>query len=159
MSKPLYELTGAYRILSDQLDEGMDVTDALALLEGALEQKSVAILAVMRELDLDVEKLKAEEQRLTARRRAAEANKERLRDYVRTSMVNAGVTKLKAGTFTVGVSDGPERVVIDDESKIPAAFTRTKVEPDKTKILEAYKQHGECVPGTHVERAVALRIR
>ena len=69
------------------------------------------------------------------------------------------ITKIKTDTHTITIGDGPQRCVVDDESLVPAQFTRTKVEVDKRAVLDAFKTDGECVPGTRVERSRALRIR
>lgn len=160
MARPLYELAAEYAALASDIDDGVVVDDArLGALAGAIEHKGAGIVHVLAQLDADEMALKAEIDRLTARKRTIAANRERLRDYVKRTMLDNQITKVKAGTFSITVSDGPECVVIDDESKVPDAFMRVKREPNKTAILEAYKRDGECVAGTHIERAVALRIR
>lgn len=160
MSKPLYQLTSDYRALVERVEDGEVVDDeTLSALVGELEHKGLAVVHVLRELELDIERFKTEEQRLAARRRAHEANREKLREYVKRTMLDHQVTKLKAGTFSITVSEGPEHVVVDDETKLPEAFVRVKREPNKSAILEAYKKDGELVAGTHIERSVTLRIR
>jgi hypothetical protein len=159
MGKPLYELTSDYVQLQQKLDDGEDVTEALGQLSDALEHKALGIVHVLRELDLDIDKIRAEEQRLTARRRAAEANRERLREHVKQTMAATGTTKIKAGTISLSLSEGPDKVVVDDEALIPETYLRIKKEPNKTAIHDAYRETGECVAGSHIERVWALRIR
>ena len=74
-------------------------------------------------------------------------------------MEQSGIQKIKAGTFTIWLQEGPERVEVVDEAAVPEAFFRVKREVSKSEILRAYKQDGECVPGTRIERSVGLRIR
>lgn len=162
MSKPLYELTAQYKALVDRIDDvdGYLVDDmALDALGAELEHKGAGIVHVLKTLEDEETAIGREVERLTARKRTLAQNRERLRDYVKRTMLDNQVTKLKAGTFSITVSNGPERVVIDDESKVPDSFMRIKKEPNKTAILEAFASAGECVPGTHVERSVALKIR
>ena len=160
MAKPLYELAAEHRALLDVIDDGGVVDDMrLEALSGAIEQKGAGIVHVLRQLDADEEALKVEIDRLTTRKRVLCANRERLRSYVKRTMLDNQVTRIKAGTFSISVSEAGQCVVIDDEARVPDTFMRVKKEPNKTAILEAFTSTGECVPGTHVERSVALRIR
>lgn len=159
MTQPLYALADQYRVLQERLDDGEDVSDALAQLDGALEQKSLAIMHAMRNLDAEVEAFKTEEQRLAARRKTLEAQRTKLKEYVLRCMQDANVLKLKAGTFQLAVREDPEHVVIEDEGLIPDTYMRVKREPNKSAILDAYRTTGELVPGTRVERGHSLRTR
>jgi len=160
----LYELAPAYAYLIDALDEDGDASDYvpdwhLDALSDAIDAKAASIAQVLSQLDAEAEALRAEEKRLAARRQARERRAESLRDYLRMSLDAAGVAKIKSATHTISVGDGPQRVVVEDESAIPAEFLRTKIEVDKRSILDAMKSLGECVPGTRVERTRVLRIK
>lgn len=154
----LYELSAEYARMVDTVD---DEESALALGEvvGELEAKVGNLCLVIATLDAEGEQLRAEEKRLAARRQARENRAESLRDYLRMNMDAMGIAKIKSATHTITIGDGPQRCVVDDESLVPAQFTRTKTEVDKKAVLEAFKVDGECVPGTRVERSRALRIR
>lgn len=159
----LYDLAPEYARLVADLDSdecnGLDVEGRLAALSEAIEEKAAHLCHVIADLDAEGETLRAEEKRLAARRQARENRAESLRDYLRTGMDTAGITKVKSATHTITVSDGPQKCVVYDEALVPAQFTRTKVEIDKRAILDAFKNDGEVVPGTGVERSRALRIR
>jgi phage host-nuclease inhibitor protein Gam len=156
----LFDMTGRYAALAARIDQGEEVDEAeLALLEDAIEHKSAAIVHLVRELELDIDKLDDELKRLAARKKTAQNNRERLRRYIETCMQQAGASKLKAATFSVSLSDGPECVVVDDEAAVPEEFLRIKREVNKSAILAAYKAHGELVPGVHIERGTRLVIR
>lgn len=163
MTRPLYELVGKYRLLVEKIDDGEALTDEqlgeLDAADEALEHKGRALVHVLSQLDADEAMLSAEIERLTLRKRALVNNRERLREHIKRTMLDHQVTKLKAGTFSISISEGPDRVVVDDETKLTDEFVRVKREPNKIAILTAFKEHGELVPGTHIERAVALRIR
>ena len=154
----LYELSAEYARLVDTVD---DDEGALALDEvvGELEAKVGNLCLVIAALDGEAEQLRAEEKRLAARRQARENRAEAMRDYLRMNMDAMSITKIKTDTHTITIGDGPQKCVVDDESLVPAQFTRAKVEIDKRAILDAFKTDGECVPGTRVERSRALRIR
>lgn len=160
MSK-LYELSGAYAEVAARVDAGEDVGDALALLTDQLEHKAAALVRLVRDVELDVDKIDEELRRLTARKKTAVANLERIKRYLKDNMRAAGIERVKAGTFSISVYDGPDRVDITDVDKVPAEYVRTKVEKsvDKAAVLAAYKEAGELVPGTEVAPTVCMRIR
>ena len=66
--------------------------------------------------------------------------------------------RIKAGTFSITVSEGAECVVVDDETRSPTPSCASE-RANKTAIKEAFQREGLCVEGTHIERAVQLRIR
>jgi hypothetical protein len=157
----LYELTGAYAQLQAAAEDGEDVSAQLEQLGDALEHKGMKLAAVLRGLRVNVEAFRQEELRLAARRKALEANAERIRESIRASMLQAGIRQIKAGTWSITLSDGPERVVVTDLNAVPDEYQRVTVkrEVDKPAVLAAYKQDGEIIPGTSVETGTTLRIR
>jgi phage host-nuclease inhibitor protein Gam len=155
----LYEIPSAYRDLADLAESGEDVSSALATLDGELARKAEGVVYVLRNIDAEAEAYASEIKRLTDRKRAADANAERIRSYVRSTMEGSGITKIKAGTFSVTLGEGPERVEVDDESQIEAAFLRTKVEVSKSAILAHFKATGEIPCGVSITRGTRLVIR
>ncbi|MCK6549295.1 siphovirus Gp157 family protein [Myxococcota bacterium] len=154
----LYEIAHQYRALADAADDGEDVADELARCEGDLTAKATAMAAIIRGLRSDAEALREEEKRLAARRRALEANDERIRAYVLEQLDAAGIARVKTPLFTWAVMDGPERVEVEDEAAIPAEYQRTRVDIDRAAVLAAWKRDGEVVPGTRVVRGRVLRM-
>lgn len=157
----LYELTGAWADLQEAAENGEDVGDALAAIGDAIEVKGERCFAILRNLDSDAAVLRAEEDRIAARRRSLEGQAKRLREYVRDSMDAAGVRRIKGPTATLTVSDGPESVEVDDVGAVPPEYvTRTvTTKANKAKIKSAYKADGECVPGTRIVRKRVLTVR
>jgi phage host-nuclease inhibitor protein Gam len=157
----LYELAPQYAaIAAAALDDNTpEMEAALAAVTDDLSRKVDGLVHVIADLDAEALTLRAEEARLADRRRLREQRVERLRDYLREQMDAHGITKIATATSTITVSDGPQRVVVEDEGAVPAEYIRTKKEIDKRAILDAMKSNGECVPGTRVERSRALRIK
>lgn len=155
----LYELAGSYADLAQRADDGEDVSDLLEQLEGELAGKAEQIARLLRNLGGDVDALDNEIKRLTHRRKSAENNIGRLRDYLRTQLEVARVSRLKTDTFSLSVGEGPERVEILNESLIPDVYCKTKREPSKTAIMAAYQTTGEVLPGCRIERGIRLTIR
>lgn len=161
MSAPLYVLTGAFAEVQARAEAGEDVTEQLDALTGRIEDKSAALVRVLRDLELDSDKVAEELKRLSARKKAIDANHARIREYMRTNMAHAGITRVKASTFTITLADAAaDRVEVVDEKLVPDTYVRIKREVNKAAILDAYKTTGECVPGTTiVQGARALTIK
>lgn len=158
----LFELTGAYAELAARVADGDELSSSqLALISDAIEYKAAAVVHILRDLDLDLEALDTELQRLAARKKTATNNRARLRAYVLECMQNAGVERLKAGTFSMSIADCPEAVHVDDVDQVPAEFKRTKTEVvvNKSAVLAHYRETGEIVPGVRIERGRRLNVR
>lgn len=157
----LYELAAEYATLlsssRDHIDEETGEVEsefdaALKAIDGAIEQKVEGCAKVLKHLDADMEALRAEEVRLAKRRKTVEANKEKLRGYVRENMALAQRNNIKTLLFTIYLSAAKEKVVIDDEDAVPDAYRgeAKRPPPSKTAIMQAHDR-GEVVPGAHVE--------
>lgn len=157
----LYTLTGQYARLMELAEAGEDVSVELDQLHDEIDAKGAALCKVIANLSADAASFRAEEERLGARRYAAENQVARLREYIRSHMQAAGITKIKGPQFTITLSGGQERVVITDESKLPPEYVRTKTtsEPDKKAILAAYKADGTLPSGVEIHETTTLRIR
>lgn len=157
----LYEISEGYTRLQLRAEDGEDIADELALLDGELSAKAQGVLHVLRNLEGDALAVEAEIARLSARKLAAENNAKRIREYLRSSMEKSGLTRVQGPAFSVSLSDGPERVEVDDAALLPEAYVRTKTtsEPNKAAILAAYKTTGEVIPGTRIERGTRLVIK
>jgi seryl-tRNA(Sec) selenium transferase len=159
MPMRLYELTAEYARLCDAAEEGDDVSDALATINDALEVKAERIAYVLRNLDANETALDTEIERLRARRDSMMRQRQRLHSHLRSCMETTGIEKIKCRAFTLALHQPQPHVVIENADAIPPEYVRTKKEPDKQAILRAFKQNGECVPGTRMENSRSLRIR
>lgn len=155
----LYELTGAYAEIQSRVESGEDCTDLLDQVTDALEQKAAAIGHVLRNSEADSDALAAEIKRLQGKKSAIDNNRERLREYIKRAMSESGILRVKAPTFSITLSDGPETVEVLNEDELPEEFVRRKREPNKTAILDAYKQHGEYPNCVRIVRNKRLVIR
>lgn len=161
----LYELTAEYEQLLELAENNESDVGPLALaiedIHAQIQTKCAGIVKVLATLDGDAEACAKEAKRLSDKQKRLEANAEHLRGYIQRQLVDHGILKLKAETFSITVVENPERVVVVNESAVPAEYKRTKTEVllDKKAILAAYKAHGECVPGTSIERGVRLLIK
>ncbi|WP_439895276.1 siphovirus Gp157 family protein [Pseudomonas syringae] len=153
----LYEIGKQYQelmVLAETADEDMAVAvrDTMQAIEGEFEDKGKAIAMIALNIDGDLDAIKVQIDRLTERKRIINNRKESLKEYLRTNMEAAGITKITHPLFTISLGKGRPVVVIDNEKEIPDDFINTKVSstPDKAAIAKAIKE-GVEVPGAHSE--------
>lgn len=168
----LYQINAEIEQLENAVEDGMlidEETGELMTFEQALDQlhmmkteKVENIALLIRNLDAESIALKAEEERFTKRRKAAEAKSERLRAYLLSALTKEDGTTEKVKTNRVNVSvrlSGPS-VIISDESILPKEFKIQKIEvkPDKASIKEVLSR-GIEVPGAKLERGRSVVIK
>lgn len=160
----LFELAHEYLRILDACDHAGDpeseraFADTIAGIKGEIDHKIDNCSAVVRTMEAEMKALQEEEERMYARRKAIDANKERLKAYMQTQMELCGLDKSKGARFSVMIQKNPPKVAVDEESKLPDAYWVTKREPNKRDILAAFKS-GQVVPGCRLEESSSLRIR
>lgn len=153
----LYTITEQFKelaALAETADEDLAVAlrDTMEGIEGEFQEKGKAIAMITLNIDGDLEAIQSQIDRLTERKRIITNRKESLKEYLRTNMDAAGITKITHPLFTITCGKGKPIVVIDDEKAIPDDFVNVKVTsaPDKAAIAKALKD-GKQVPGAHSE--------
>lgn len=117
----LYEITEMYEAM-ESLDDNIDITAALENIDGALEEKLESIAKLVRNLDAKAKAYEEEEKRLRAQKQAAKNRVDGLKKYVKDNLEAIGKDKVEAGIFKWSLQNGPGRVEITDETKIPEEF-------------------------------------
>lgn len=160
----LYELRGdflrLYDMASDPDTDPEAFFDTMEAIEGEIEDKADSYAAVIASLKNDSKGLKAEEDRLSARRKAIDNSVARMMTALTETMQATGKTRFKTLKWSFGIQPNPESVVLDkDISGIPAQYL-IEQEPkvDKMAIKDALK-HGAEFTFAHLERSESLRIR
>ena len=153
----LYTITEQFKelaALAETADEDLAVAlrDTMKGIEGEFQEKGKAIAMITLNIDGDLEAIQSQIDRLTERKRIITNRKESLKEYLRTNMDAACITKITHPLFTITCGKGKPIVVIDDEKAIPDDFVNVKVTsaPDKAAIAKALKD-GQEVPGAHSE--------
>jgi phage host-nuclease inhibitor protein Gam len=145
----IYAITDDYRQLLDMLDEGevepQMILDTLEGIDAEFEDKAENYAKIMKNMASDVEGLKAEIARLTARKRTLETNIDHMKTTLQSAMEATGKTKFKHGLFSFGIQKNPPSVsILCDVKDIPERFLRYKdPEADKKAILEEIKGGAE----------------
>lgn len=159
----IYDLTNEYTALLDMLeDPDVDpevLQDTMEAIGGEIEDKADSYAKVMKVLEGDVNTLDAEIKRLGTKKQTLKNNIDRMKNTLEMAMRACEKPKFKTTLFSFSIQKNPARVVISDESKIPAAYWD---QPDpvinKTRIKDALKA-GEQIDGATMEQGESLRIR
>lgn len=140
------------------VDSGEILFDAdnLEELEMAYADKLEGCGLYVKNLQSEVDALKAEEHTLAERRRIKERKVERLREYMLESMERTNTAKLDTSKVAISTRKS-QRCVIDDERAIPFQYIKVEQKVNKAQVSKALKA-GE-VPGAHLEEAVNLQIK
>lgn len=162
----LYELTESMLAVqdlleSDEFDE-QTIADTLDAVEGAYEYKMENCCKVIKNLEADIEALKAEAKRLTDKRRRLETNIESLKSRMFDSMKVTGKTKIKGSVFTLAIqkNGGKAPVVLDvDVEELPDELVRVKEEADIEAIRDYLENNPECKYAHIGDRGESLRIK
>jgi len=121
----------------------------------AIQDKTVAIAAVIREFEARAEVAHTESERIAGHARAAKSRAAWLRDYLLKNLELLGVERIETATTVVVVRKSPPSVAILDEVQIPDAFKQVVTTVDKTLLRRALLDQqviaGAClVHGRHL---------
>ena len=162
----LYELTNDYinlLALAEDPDTDPEVlADTLEGLDGQLEDKADNYAKVIRQIESDVNGLKAEIERLQARKTAAQNNIDRMKANLEQMMIATDKTKFKTELFSFGIQKNPAKVVMDEQyiENVPKEYLKYKdPEIDRKKIAEDLKAGKDLNGIAHLEQSESLRIR
>lgn len=162
----LYNITNKFAELMDRAENGElteeeynKLGEELAL---ELQNKSSNIIGYVRNSELLIEAMKAEEKRISDMRKAGEAKLEKFKQYVLENMERLSLSKIQTELGALSVSKNPMSVEIENEDEIPSEFKQevvtTKI--DKTAIKNHFKTTGEIIPGTKIiDDKMSLRIK
>lgn len=162
----LYELTGDYMALMEAIDDAEDETQLNELMaqfdviQDAIGDKADAYARIIRNKLAEAKALKTEADRLMARKRAAERVVDELKSRLKESMTAVGATKLTTSIGVWSIQSNPPSIKIVDEDMIPAVWCIPQPPKiDKAKMLRWFKESGEIIPGTEIERGTSVRFR
>jgi hypothetical protein len=158
-SLSLYEMTNEMLevLEAEEVDE--------ALMEAAfgnIVAKESRIAFFIKDIEASADAHKAEEKRLSDRRKAMENKVKQLKGYIQLCMERLGMDAVQTGTFKLAIQNNPPALDRYDESApLPAEFTviiPEQIQPDNAKIKDALKI-GVEVPGYRLTQGRSLRIR
>lgn len=165
----LYELTGDLLQLQSMLEDDVDpevLADTLEAVQGEYDFKIESYAKVIKNLEADVVGIKAEEQRLSGKRKVLENNINRLKKAMYDSMKTTNTPKVKGQLFTVAIqkNGGVIPINYDKDNKditlnLPDELVVVTEKPNLDAIREILEA-GKPVDGfTLGERGESLRIK
>lgn len=162
----IYEIVSDYlKIMQMMEDPELDpqtLADTMEGIEGELEIKAENYAKVMKNLEGDINSIKAEIERLTNKKKTLENNIKNMKSALQGAMEITGKTKFKTDLFSFGIQKNAPSVIIDvsDVNNIPPDYLKFREpEVNKTAIKEAIL-NGEDLEGiAHLEQGQSLRIR
>ena len=162
----LYELSEGYAQMMSMYDqaetaeEREDLLELLAGAEGDITEKAEQYARVMRNKQAEADGLKAEADRLTAKRRAAEAVVERLKEAIATAMMTVGAKEIGTTIGKWRIQENPWSCEVLDADAVPEEW-HIKVEDkiDRAGLVKHFKMTGEIMPGVEMKRSAGVRFR
>lgn len=176
----LFEIANDFALLFDQLESFDEIEEAdmreiaqqawfdtLEGVEGEFELKAENVAQYIKSLKAEAEDIKAEEQVLSARRKAKEKRVRSLTDYLMMCMKRIHREKIETAKCKLSIRKNAESVQVTDEDGLArqlAALGRSdliRVKPpelDKTAIKKAL-QSGETINGAALGRTESLLIK
>jgi hypothetical protein len=162
----MYELTSDYNevleLASNPDIDPQAITDTLEAINAEIEIKAENTAKVLRELEGMAAALKAEEQRLAARRKSIENNVDRIKTGLYEAMKTTGKTKFKTPLFSFAIAKngGKIPIVVDvDTADLPDEFVTITEKPNVDAIREYLEKNGESPLAHFGERGESLRIK
>lgn len=160
MGNTLYQMTiqasELYELLQGEIIDEQVFKDTLEAI--GTEEKVEGYCQVIKELQGDLDKFKAESDRLAARMTTIKNNVERMKNSLLAFLQASGQDKVKAGTFTVSIGTSKQTNILD-ENLIPTEFKTPQPDKiDKMAIKRAIES-GLDVAGAEVIINEGVRIR
>lgn len=162
----LYQIAADHRRMVESLMETQDdaaaIADTIEAESWPLEVKAQNVAYAIRNLESSAEAIKRAEGQMAERRKSIEKRAANIREYLKTSMEVAGVSKIECPHFALTIAKNPAAVDVFEPALIPAEFMRQPEppppSPDKTAIKQAIKD-GKDVPGAQLSYGTSLRIK
>lgn len=159
----IYEITDSFKLIQSLIEEGADeeiFAEALANNQMDLADKLEGYAMVIKNIESDVEGLKAEEKRLKDRRVVMENRIKRMKENMQYSMVSTNQRKVTGEKFSFTVQKNPPRLNIVDDKLIPKDFiTVTTTEKIDNKAIIELLKNEQVVPGAEISQGESIRIR
>ena len=156
----LYDIAPEFAALVEQDELTEQDIARLDELGHAIEVKASNIAALTDNMSLFVDMCKAEEKRISAKRKAVENRIKWVNDYLQNCMETAGTMEIEIGTRKISLQKNPPKVMIDDEMEIPPKYFVVIPESyqlDKKMLKDDLKKG--VVGGCHLEQGLSLRKR
>ena len=162
----LYDITAGYASLIDAYDnadsdeEREGIIAMLASAEGEITEKAENYARVIRMKEEEAKAFKAEADRLTKRKQAAENMVARLKDALLGAMALTGTQEIKTSIGKWRLQMNPLSCDVVDIEKVPMQYhIKQEDKIDKKSLLADYKATGEIIDGVVFKQEQGIRFR
>ena len=162
----LYDITAGYASLIDAYDnadsdeEREGIIAMLATAEGEITEKAENYARVIRMKEEEAKAFKAEAERLTKRKQAAENMVARLKDALLGAMALTGTQEIKTSIGKWRLQMNPLSCDVVDIEKVPMQYhIKQEDKIDKKSLLADYKATGEIIDGVVFKQEQGIRFR
>jgi hypothetical protein len=161
MELTLYQISEEQRRIEALLEESAgeltpEIEAALAVNESNFMEKSRDYGFAILRYKAFIEAIKQEKSRLDGLKKSAENAIERMEERLVGAMQQFDKTKVEMDTIKLSLRRS-ERVVVDDEAKVPADCIKVTTTVNKTDLKAHIKSGEEC--GAHLEENQSLQIK
>lgn len=158
----LYALTGDLLQIQQMIEDGMDLGDTLESVELEIADKLEGYAMVIKNIQSDIDGLKAEEKRLSERRRSLENSVKRMKEAMSSTLElveddDKGKKRVKTDKFSFYFIERASAIV-EDVNELPINFVKTEIKAD-SKALTEYLKSGNEVKGATLKVNKSLSIR
>lgn len=159
----IYELNKNYQEVSALLEtaeteeELQAINDTLEMLDCSIEEKVENTAKYIKNVESDIEGIKAEINRLTTLKKQKERNTEWLKSNIEYALKTKGIEKLEVGTFKCGYRKS-EKTFVDDVNKLPDELKKVEYKPMAAEIKKYIKEHGS-LDGARIETCMNFYIK
>ena len=157
----LYELTSDLREISEIEDIDIEQVEQIkAVIKAEIDKKSSGIVALVRNLEGDVDTIKAEIDRLNNLKKVKENRIANIKNYTKECLEEAGIKKVSTSLGNISIRKTPGAVEILDEDLIPTEYKSevVTVKVDKKAILAELKE-GVVIQGVNLKTGTSLTIK
>lgn len=158
----LFNLTDDYKQVYDLIAEQGDeqtLTDTLASINDALEDKADGYVAVIKTLEGDNKAIDDEIKRLQQRKTTNKNGIDRLKKSLKEAMETTGKTKFKTALNSYTIANNPPSKDVVDEKLIPKDYWVSQAPKINSKLLLDDLKAGKEIPGVELKRTQSLRVR
>ena len=166
MSIALYTIAAEYRSMVERLldstDDAQTINDTIEAESYPLETKIQQVAYAPKILDYEADMIFLAIKDMQVRAKSMRNKANNIREYIKTSMDVAGITKISCPHFQISIKSNPQSIDIYDLRLIPSEFMRVPDPsdsfPDKFAIKEAIKA-GKKVPGAKLHQSTRIEIK
>ena len=140
--------------------------DTLDGMEQELVRKAENVAVYIKNMESEAKTLKAEEDKLKARRQAKESSAKRMREYLMSCMKQANISKIDEPKAAISLRNNPESVEISDENEFIGwasaehdDYLRFKAPEINKSAVKAALKSGAEIPFAALTRSQSLTIK